>query len=108
MHYIIYGCKKVLLQAKSKTADVTNLGNNSICKCTNPKDMLRVIIFILFVIVWWYFAFKDKDRDIVAWRQKKYGKAVFYFIMDNFVKVLIMSFLFPFVALFLLMKLFSD
>lgn len=70
--------------------------------------MLRVIIFILFVIIWWYFAFKDKDRDIVAWRQKKYGKAVFYFIMDNCVKVLIMSFLFPFVALFLLMKLFSD
>ena len=51
---------------------------------------------------------KDSNRDVVAWREKKYGKAVLYFILDSFLKVLLMSFLFPFVLFFIIAKLFSD
>lgn len=70
--------------------------------------MLKILILILFVWLWWHFTMKDSNRDVVAWREKKYGKAVLYFILDSFLKVLLMSFLFPFVLFFIIAKLFSD
>lgn len=59
-------------------------------------------------VEWGYFTFRDSDRDIAAWREKKYAKAVILFVLDNFVKVAVMAFLFPFVALYFFTKLFSD
>lgn len=70
--------------------------------------MLNILLFIAFVVAWWCLTMKDSNRDIVAWREKKYGKAVFLFILDNFVKVMILTALFPIVALFLIAKLFLD
>ena len=70
--------------------------------------MLKILILILFVWLWWHFTLKDSNRDVVAWREKKYGKAVLYFFLDSFLKVLLMSFLFPFVLFFIRAKLFSD
>ena len=70
--------------------------------------MLKILILFLFVWLWWHFTLKDSDRDVVAWREKKYGKAVWYFALDSFLKVALMSFLFPFVLLFIIAKLFSD
>lgn len=70
--------------------------------------MLKILILILFVWLWWHFTLKDSNRDVVAWREKKYGKAVLYFFLDSFLKVLLMSFLFPFVLFFIIAKLFSD
>lgn len=65
--------------------------------------MLKILILILFVWLWWHLTMKDSNRDVAAWREKKYGKAVLYFM-----KVLLMSFLFPFILFFLIAKLFSD
>jgi hypothetical protein len=70
--------------------------------------MLKILILFLFVWLWWHFTLKDSDRDVVAWREKKYGKAVCFFVLDSFLKVALMSFLFPFVLLFIIAKLFSD
>ena len=70
--------------------------------------MLKIIILFLFVWLWWHFTLKDSDRDVVAWREKKYGKAVRFFALDSILKVALMSFLFPFVLLFIIAKLFSD
>lgn len=70
--------------------------------------MLKILILILFVWLWWHFTLKDSNRDVVAWREKKYGKAVLYFFLDSFLKVALMSFLFPFVLFFIIAKLFSD
>lgn len=70
--------------------------------------MLKIIILFLFVWLWWHFTLKDSDRDVVAWREKKYGKAVWFFALDSILKVALMSFLFPFVLLFIIAKLFSD
>jgi hypothetical protein len=70
--------------------------------------MLKILILFLFVWLWWHFTLKDSDRDVVAWREKKYGKAVWFFVLDSFLKVALMSFLFPFVLLFIIAKLFSD
>ena len=70
--------------------------------------MLKILLFVLFIWVWWHFTLKDSNHDVVAWREKKYGKAVLLFILDNFVKVLLLSALFPIVALFLFVKLFMD
>ena len=70
--------------------------------------MIPIILFILFVCLWWHWTFKDSNRDVAAWREKKYGKAAFFFVLDNVLKVALMSFLFPFIALFLFVKLFSD
>ena len=70
--------------------------------------MLKILILFLFVWLWWHFTLKDSDRDVVAWREKKYGKAVWFFVLDSFLKVALMCFLFPFVLLFIIAKLFSD
>ena len=70
--------------------------------------MLKILILFLFVWLWWHFTLKDSDRDVVAWREKKYGKAVWFFVLDSSLKVALMSFLFPFVLLFIIAKLFSD
>ena len=70
--------------------------------------MLKILILFLFVWLWWHFTLKDSDRDVVAWREKKYGKAVWFFTLDSFLKVALMSSLFPFVLLFIIAKLFSD
>lgn len=70
--------------------------------------MLKILILFLFVWLWWHFTLKDSDRDVVAWREKKYGKAVWFFALDSILKVALMSFLFPFVLLFIIAKLFSD
>lgn len=70
--------------------------------------MLKIILFLAILALWGYFTFRDSDRDIAAWREKKYGKAVWFFALDSFLKVALMSFLFPFVLLFIIAKLFSD
>lgn len=70
--------------------------------------MIKILILFLFVWLWWHFTLKDSDRDVVAWREKKYGKAVWFFALDSFLKVALMSCLFPFVLLFIIAKLFSD
>ena len=70
--------------------------------------MIPIILFILFVCLWWHWTFKDSNRDVAAWREKKYGKAVFFFGVDTVLKVALVSFLFPFIALILFVKLFSD
>ena len=70
--------------------------------------MLKILILILLVWLWWHLTMKDSNRDVAAWREKKYGKAVLYFMLDSVLKVLLMSFLFPFILFFLIAKLFSD
>ena len=87
---------------------VTFLSFQGIYECIIPLTMLKMLLFVLFIWVWWHFTLKDSNRDVVAWREKKYGKAVLLFILDNFVKVLLLSALFPIVALFLFVKLFID
>ena len=87
---------------------VTFLSFQGIYECIIPLTMLKILLVVLFIWVWWHFTLKDTNRDVVAWREKKYGKAVFLFILDNFVKVLLLSALFPIVALFLFVKLFID
>ena len=87
---------------------VTFLSFSGIYGCIIPLIMLKILLFVLFIWVWWHFTLKDSNRDVVAWREKKYGKAVLLFILDNFVKVLLLSALFPIVALFLFVKLFID
>lgn len=64
--------------------------------------MLKIILFLAILALWSYFTFRDSDRDIAAWREKKYAKAVILFVLDNFVKVGVMAFLFPFVGLYFL------
>lgn len=87
---------------------VTFLSFQGIYECIIQLTMLKILFFVLFIWGWWHFTLKDSNRDVVAWREKKYGKAVFLFILDNIVKVLLLSALFPIVALFLFMKLFID
>lgn len=70
--------------------------------------MLKIILFLAILALWGYFTFRDSDRDIAAWREKKYAKAVILFVLDNFVKIAVMAFLFPFFALYFFTKLFSD
>ena len=70
--------------------------------------MLKIILFLAILALWGYFTFRDPDRDIAAWREKKYAKAVILFVLDNFVKVGVMAFQFPFVGLYFFAKLFSE
>ncbi len=42
--------------------------------------MLKLLLFVLFIWVWWHFTLKDSNRDVVAWRGKKYGKTLFRLI----------------------------
>lgn len=52
--------------------------------------MLKIILFLAILALWGYFTFRDSDRDIAAWREKKYAKAVILFVLDNFVKIAVM------------------
>ena len=70
--------------------------------------MLKIILFLAILALWGYFTFRDSDRDIAAWQEKKYAKAVILFVLDNFVKIAVMAFLFPVVALYFFTKLFSE
>ena len=44
---------------------VTFLSFQGIYECIIPLTMLKILLFVLFIWVWWHFTLKDSNRDVV-------------------------------------------